>query len=151
MKARDTERSRLYKAEAAVFSFKGRTKADVDFPEVHDCEAFVAKVMAGEHWQSCQGYKRIRVHSGAGNRRASWHRRTFTIKLPISARLRWMILHEMAHALRDATGRKNGPAHGPLFRAHYVALVAEFEGTQVSQALEEAFTNAGLLITKRAA
>jgi hypothetical protein len=112
-RARDTQRSRLYRWEAAAVlpHVDGRLTLEA-------CQRLVTAVFewaeapaTGETWRP------PRVTDGRGRRHACGSREV--IKLPVWARTPAVVLHECAHGIaRDQ--------HGPEFVAVYIVLLARF-------------------------
>jgi hypothetical protein len=70
------------------------------------------------------------VHIGDGRRRsrtACWDKNTETIKLPVRMRIRWIVLHEVAHSLAPEDAR-----HGPDFVRIYIDLLARYADVPAS-------------------
>ena len=147
---KDMQRERLYLAERDAFeghiqwSDMDRPTYDtvleslIEFPHLDECKAYVRTVQSSEHWQNSGGGHLVRVHCGAGNRRATWCDSRKEVKLPRWSRKRWVICHELAHGLTHQTHR-HSPAHGSAFARHYIELVREMLGEQPAARLEDEF------------
>lgn len=127
---RDTQRSKVYAAENAAFD-----KSKSEGMSVEDVERFVAEV-----WRSDTA-KAMRVAKGdpdrgaprvADGRGCRWARGGVgKITIPLWARSRWIVLHELAHSL---TSRRHA-AHGPEFCRNYLELVERFLGFEARERL----------------
>jgi|SRR5215212_4538479 len=139
-KARDSQRSRVYKAERAAWE-------NFDTPEfrtVAQCQEYVNDVTYTRFWDErfTDGWYldpevRIEVSDGRGRRSAAAFCDEDRIALPKWARNRLVILHELAHIL--VNGNRSLASHGPEFVSMYLSLVREFEGEDEAQKLHEAF------------
>lgn len=129
-RARDSQRSKVYKAETLTFRAK---KVQTDYRTVKDCKSFVQEVVNSKYWQSQRGKKRVKIKDGRG-RRAACFRFPNIICLPLWARNKVVIIHELAHMLTHQT-HPNSPAHGRFFCMHYVHLVEELIGISEAVAL----------------
>lgn len=139
---RDHQRSKVYAAEDKIF------EKVPEFTTMDECNAFVDSLKNSEHWKRFNGYNRIKLHCGAGNRSATWCFRTKTIKLPLWSRSRWVMCHELAHALKDATNGCKSPAHGSAFCRHYVELVRHNISNEDAERLERSFIDDGVSLMK---
>jgi putative metallohydrolase (TIGR04338 family) len=128
---RDTQRSRLYKAENAAF--KGNPLGGKRLETVPDIERFVQKVANRAPIKSRYpelARSPIRVKDGRGRRRACGGYRS--ISIPLWARTEWIVLHELAHV---ATLRRHGEtvaAHGREFVSCYLTLIYFILGKEAS-------------------
>lgn len=133
-KLRDSQRSKLYSAEAEAF--QGAVDRLVTFDLT---VGFVEKVWRDAYVRStfpmATRYPAPRVDDGRGTRiaRGSISR----INLPLWARSKHVALHEIAHALR-VTGAREA-AHGREFAARFIVLVQHFMGRSYADALKAAF------------
>lgn len=134
---RDSQRGKIYKAQAEVGSGK-------EIPTVPEIEAYLMKIMATKWWLSRWPHKNnIQVKDG---RHCRWARGINggksggTIILPRWARHERTILHEVAHVL---TPRDTVP-HGPEFASIYLGLVTRFMGKAAGENLRLAFVKHGV-------
>lgn len=117
--ARDSQKSRLYAAEK---DFK--TGLDPKFRTVEQVEAYLCQIMSTRWWAARYpdvGY--IQVKDGRGARIARGSREGRFIKLPLWARNKHVILHEVAHVLTD-------DHHGPKYAQAYYDLLLRFCGPE---------------------
>lgn len=146
---RDMQRSKLYKAEQAAL---GGFDTKPDFVDLDECERYVRKIESSERMIGA-GWPRGRktnVSCGKGARSAT----SFggRIDLPRTMRRRWVIIHEMAHELRNyqrrveaqreylAGQRRPKPApHGWEFAATYLQMVLWFLGREAHDKLKASF------------
>lgn len=132
----DQQRSKLYKAERAVFESKQTMT-------LQECrEYFVERVLASTHWQNHKGWRRIKIERNPQNRRGWWQPCTKSIHLPDWGCNEWVLIHEAAHALTDRT-HPGVQWHGRYFCQHYLELVHELMGPDKGFALAEAMLDTG--------
>lgn len=123
---RDQQRSRVYAAENAAFD-----KSKSEGMTVEQVERFVEEVWNSrtvERMRRSIWTRAPRVHDGRGHRRAVSY--GGMIAIPLWARSRWVVLHELAHELTTQE-----PAHGPHFVANYLTLVERFLGFEARERL----------------
>lgn len=138
---RDSQRSRLYRAEVDAFG-PGPLQA-WRLGSVPAVEAFVRDVL-GEDWFRLRfgPFSRVAVKDGRGTRHAysayEPARRRVVLSFPRWARAKPVVLHELGHA---ASLSRYGvvAAHGPEFAAVLLALVARHLGTAAQLRLRDAF------------
>jgi hypothetical protein len=101
MKVRDQQRAKVYRAENAVNGFK-----DPEWRDLESCRKFLNelrndRVLNRWYPKLKQTIDKVELHPGMGRRKAcceyGWNR--YTIKLPLWARGRMVVCHELAHAL----------------------------------------------------
>lgn len=140
---RDTQRSKLYKAEEVLEG--PHTKV---FRDLQDITAFVEKVVKSKRFRGLSNWKRsvtLRVESGAGRRSAAFkdgHLDVVRLTLPVFARKDWIILHELSHYLVYVDEKLNGreaAIHGREFCNYYLKLVSYFLGREEADKLKESF------------
>jgi len=135
----DFQRSSVYQAENIVHDFD----ADPEYTTLKECYEFQKEVITSDYWQAQKGYVKIKITDGRGRSRPCyWHNKK-SISLPKHARSRWVIIHEMAHALTHRT-HPDCSAHGKYFCMHYLALVRELLGYDTWLNLREAFIYCGV-------
>lgn len=131
MKVRDSQRSKLYKAEHVAWIDRQTRYDDLDA-----CVEYLRKVWTSEWTRSqfdrARAWPLPKVVDGRGTRSATGSIRR--INLPRWARTDWVILHECAHALTPER-----PAHGRAFARTFLALVQHFIGVEAGTALKHAF------------
>lgn len=128
-RARDSQRSRLYKAEKVLHT-------PPQFETVQQCQDFVNEVMASR-WAAARWKNRIEVRPGYGHRSATADPVSQIIQLPVWARHHAVILHEMAHCLN--TGSRTYAWHGPEFAGLFLSLVHHVMGAESASKLRESF------------
>lgn len=136
--ARDTQRSKVYKAED-YFCHKNPNL----YASVAECKAYTTEITGSAYWQSQGGKKRIAIGDGRGRSNAcaqskGIHNTIDKIKLPKWARSRIVIIHEMSHILTDQTDFGTS-AHGAVFCKHYLNLCFELLGAVRAMALKQKF------------
>jgi len=142
---RDSQRSKVYKAETAHSLWFDEAL----FDSVGDVQRWVDSICKSRWFKnrfpryaldpkSLMKYGRsadgIKVLDGRGRRRACGLRRGF-IKLPIWTRTDLHILHEIAHVVTTT----KVASHGREFCANYLALVRQFMGKEEANELRECF------------
>lgn len=134
MKARDSQRSKLYAAETKAFE-----GAPVDLPEVENIERYVAHVCAlGRVKESFPelGWRPITVGDGRRRRSAGGNGRG--IYMPRWSRKRWIVLHELSHTIMDRRYR-NAVGHGWQYAEIYLLLVRHVMGINAHDCLKTQF------------
>lgn len=134
---RDSQRSKLYAAEREAF-VDHMQKIELD-----QCVEIVERVFTSKRVKDAYDpfwTRRTIVDDGRGCRRAiSFGGR---ITLPKWSRMKWVVLHEMAHEIR-AFRRKDRfvaeAAHGWQYTATYLDLVMWFMGSEAHDKLKAAF------------
>jgi len=103
---------------------------------VAKCQALVDKVVGSRWWKSRSTVREVAVLTGQGARtaRAAHYARGPVIKLPLWARTKPVILHELAHHLAGLDEK-----HGPVFAADYLALVQRWMGPKHIRRLSAAY------------
>lgn len=132
----DFQRSAVYKWERSLFPIISDNPADQRL-SLSACADLIAAAL-GEF-----GMKRMpHIADGRGT---SWARGgAKRINLPLWSRSVPVVLHEAAHCI--VRRRDNGvSAHGPLFMAVYIRLLAKLHG-QEEAALRASAESAGLLV-----
>lgn len=138
---RDTQKAKLYAAERIAF---GRTFAQLldgkDGRQGHldDVMSFVRQVESSATWLKLLAKSHLKpwpgglaVQDGRGCRMARGGRSYLV--LPMWARTKPVILHEMAHSATPGAG------HGWPFAAAFLVLVGQFLGAQARDALKASF------------
>ncbi len=133
---RDTQRSKLYKAEREAFQ-----ENVVYYPEMDDMAQYVAKTLSRAPIKAryADDFGKNRLQIKDGRRRSSAGGCDRFITIPRAMRKDWVILHELAHAL---TQRKYGyyvAAHGWQFAAIYIDLIHFMKGKDAADALKASF------------
>jgi putative metallohydrolase (TIGR04338 family) len=142
---RDSQRSKLYKAEQVLESFQK------PLPTVKDIEHYITHNLKRKTLVRCYGNtltRSIEVADGRGARRALAYGGT-KIAIPLWARNDRIVLHEVAHIIHTrmtfrcngerAGELRGGPAHGWQFAAVYLDLVRFCMGKEAGDALKKSF------------
>jgi len=151
-RVRDFQRSRVYRAEREAFgdTFEAYRERMVPRANGRWVDSNGVRLARTRTWRAdalrsvaeCQAFVDslelpfpIVVASGKARRKggAYQQRGVATIALPLWARVRPVILHEVAHHIA------NGDRHGPAFTQAYVALVTETLGKDAGGRLHRAF------------
>jgi len=137
MSLRDTQRSRVYKAEMAIWE----THSGERFREVKDIDRYIKKEFARKAItrRYPTATTKVAIHDGGGRRRAcAWG--TYKISLPIWARFELAVIHEMAHIITHRHyGERNVAGHGWQFCAVFLDLVRFIMGKETHAELKASF------------
>lgn len=138
---RDSQRSKVYRAESAV--------TDTNLSSLIACAEEMDRV-AGSAWWTLRfpeltSGRLPRLRPGNGARRAFYRPEPEpSITLPRRYRLQGVVLHEMVHwALDEKAGLAD---HGPTFTRILLDATSEFTGKKRANALARAYTENGVRI-----
>ena len=144
---RDSQRKRVYTAEVEAFDTDKKTD-EPTLREVKEVERFVKKVFASKRvkkeWPLV--YHVPVVKDGRGCRNALAHG-TSAISVPIWARRKWVVLHELAHII-TARYHKGVASHGWEYCRNYLRLVEIILGKEAHAKLEKSFLKHGVKFIK---
>ena len=124
---RDSQRARLYRAEAEVDA--GRR-----LPTVETMQTYVDGLAAADWFVARWGPRSIEVRPGFGHRRATADQNG-VLQMPKWARRELVVLHEVGHCLTPVAFA----AHGPEYAGVLLALARRAMSPATAQALEDAF------------
>ena len=133
---RDSQRSRVYKAERAIRKEYGGKH----FRETADVERYIKKQFARKTITRRYGDigQHITAHDGRGRGRAgAWGYNDIT--LPKWTRFELMIIHEVAHLMTNRLHGLNTAGHGWQFCSIYLDLVRFILGKEAHAALKASF------------
>lgn len=159
---RDSQRARVYRAERAVF-MRDSACPHAPYgwlPTLAQLRSFVAAV--AQHPEVIRLYPApshpgrslladLEVRDGRGRRSAAAYVGLHAITVPTALRMRWVVLHELAHVvarLENDTEPDFAP-HGWQFAAHYLALVEVIFGPAPADALRQSFAAHAVRWTRR--
>lgn len=149
---RDSQRARLYRAERAVFmrdsacphaaygwlttlaQLRGYVEMVARHPEVvrlYPAAGAPARSLLAD----------LEVKDGRGRRSAAAYVGVHAITVPTALRMRWVVLHELAHViarLEDGAEPDFAP-HGWQFAGHYLVLVEAVFGAVPADKLRHSF------------
>ena len=140
---RDSQRSRVYKAEREAF--KGHVNLDYILPSLESCEKYarhVAQLKRISRIEYAPAHYSHKLKAGwtptISDGRGSPRARALgsVIQLPHWARKKWVILHELTHLLVPWHIR---PSHGWEFCATYLKVVLYAEGREAHDLLKASF------------
>jgi putative metallohydrolase (TIGR04338 family) len=162
---RDSQRKKLYRAEWKAFFGTEKYEEDhtphsLDFPTVSECQQYVDHVTASDTWKALDIWvEHVRVKDGRGRRKAGADSEGDALLLPKWSRVRWVILHELAHIANDYLYNfeveENGDIseiyeeaapHGPQYAGVYLYLVRALLSVQAHDKLLGAFRDGGVKI-----
>lgn len=137
---RDSQRSKLYRAENAYFTKAGLDKTEL--PEVKDIEVFVKKVLnrapIQRRYKAAILWGPVKVKDGRGHSKTA-EGGIWGINMPRFARSRWLVLHELAHTITIRHHGRYVAAHGREYAAVYLNLVHFGLGKEHADGLKRAF------------
>ena len=155
---RDSQRKKLYRAEWKAFFGTEKYEEDhtphsLDFQTVSECQKYVDHVTASDTWKALDIWvEHVGVKDGRGRRKAGADSEGDTILLPKWSRVRWVILHELAHIANDYLYNfeveENGDIseiyeesapHGPQYAGVYAYLVRRLLGDKTYRSLLQSF------------
>lgn len=131
---RDSQRSRLYRAESNSQGRWGRRLETVEEMQAY-VDALLADPWTKERWPT----RRIRVGPGRGYRRATAISGYNKIEMPRWARCEHVVLHEVAHLFTDRQYGVHVASHGWQFAGILVQLVEHQLGEEAATALKASF------------
>lgn len=143
---RDTQRSKVYKAEKEAF--RDHAKASERLETVEDMEKYVKYVFGLKRVRDAFpnampvgdsvfcGWRLPNVRDGRGRRCAGGDVRGIT--MPVWSRSKWIVLHELAHTISLRIHRGIA-AHGWEYCATYLLLVRYALGVEAHDLLKEQF------------
>lgn len=143
---RDSQRSRVYKAERRVHHLGKPLR------EVEDIQRFIKKQLARKAITSRypDATRPIAVHHGGGRRNACAYG-GWKISIPLWARNELIVIHEIAHIVtnRHYGDKRSGVAgHGWQFCAVFLDLVRFIMGREAHDALKASFKAHKVRFTK---
>lgn len=145
LKIRDSQKSKVYAAERRAFDAEWGDK--IEDGDLAATVRYVRQVEASATWRKILAKSGLRpiahgleIADGRGCRSARGSRTRLT--LPVWARTRPVILHEMAHAATGDRVKHNWP-----FAAVYLLLVGTFMGSAARDRLKEEFRKARVRFT----
>lgn len=140
---RDSQRKRVYTAEVEAFENDKKTD-EPTLREVKQVENFVKKVFASKRVQKEWPLvlKAPAVKDGRGCRNALAYG-TSSISVPIWARRKWVVLHEIAHIITNHY-HKGHAGHGWEYCKIYLRLVEIILGKEAHSKLEKSFLKHGV-------
>jgi len=131
---RDNQRSKVYKAENAIWSKDG--DGDMTIQEI---EGLLDEIWENRliHNEFMPFRHRPQVADGRGCRKARGGADRIT--MPKWARRRWVVLHEAAHSVHIQGSSPLEAYHGPEFCKIYLRLVEIYMGFEARQKLAASF------------
>lgn len=139
MAHRDSQRSRVYRAESPVRRYLRRHRASLA-----DLQEWVDAEILTDQWfrRRWPDVRHIELESGKANAYGAYDYTISTarIQLPRWAQHRMIVLHELAHV---CTWTKEGwmsvADHGPEWACTYLDLIARYLGHRAYRRLESSF------------
>lgn len=140
--ARDNQRQRIYNSERDAFETKFPCD-ELHGLSVEECQEYIDKIVNSRWWKGRYNLRMSpRIKSGKGARHATARRGEHSIVLPLWARKKWVMLHELAHYACHYTPqsfRKSLAPHGPEFAKEYLALIQRWVGKEEADALRTSY------------
>lgn len=134
---RDSQRSKLYKAETAFRKLELKSPlSDNPLKTVTDAQIYVDEVLRRAWFRKRWGTRLIRVEGGRGGGKAYG---SYLITLGVWARQEAVILHEIAHCVAPYRVK-----HGPEFAGIYILLVDRMFGKEAGQTLRKIYKEHGV-------
>jgi putative metallohydrolase (TIGR04338 family) len=143
-KLRDSQRSKVYKAERVLLRFAKPLR------EVSDVERYLKKELKRKAITSRypDAADAFRVKDGRGTRRALAYG-DHTISIPLWARNEAIVLHEAAHVITTRhINTRQAAAHGWQFCEALLVLVRFIMGAEAHDALKKSFKDNKVRFTK---
>ncbi|UTU07890.1 hypothetical protein CcrC1_gp204 [Caulobacter phage C1] len=132
---RDSQRSKLYKAERVLEPMSSRLET------VQEMDTFIRKVLQKAPIQAryaSEARRSIEVGDGRGRSRTAGGDRD-GIAVPRAGRTQWIVLHEVAHTLTMRRYGTHIAAHGWQYAAVYLDLIRFGMGAEAHRTLKESF------------
>jgi putative metallohydrolase (TIGR04338 family) len=134
---RDSQRSKLYRAEEEIASF------ETSYPTLKEVDDYCKRVVNDKWFVKHFGLCEFGVKDGRGARAArgiGWDdlsgKRLLRITIPLWARTDRIILHELCHGLKLLDKE---PGHGRVFARTYLAMVKHFMGKEAASVLRASY------------
>lgn len=133
---RDSQRSKVYKAEQ--IAFKG---SSIDVPEIKDIEEYIDHIRSlGRVRESFPELVKFPVFVGDGRARRRPCANSSGIFMPRHARQKWIVLHELSHTIiRRRYSVLRAAGHGWQFAEAYLLLVRHVMGVEAHDRLKAQF------------
>jgi putative metallohydrolase (TIGR04338 family) len=143
-KVRDTQRSKVYAAEAKFRSmnFQPQLFADAKFNDIWLCQNYVNRILDQQWFRARFGERQITVDYGRNGGMAYGSRK---ITLGVWARQPIVILHEIAHCVAPYQTR-----HGAEFAGIFLFLVKQVYGAEAAKALRACYKEARVKTSNKA-
>jgi putative metallohydrolase (TIGR04338 family) len=133
---RDTQRSKVYKAEVILW---GKQR---QYWKMEDVQEYVAKVTASAWWKKHHRYptRRIRIGDGRARRKACAIGMD-EIRMPVWSRQEEIILHELCHCVINSrfSYRESVASHGCEFAKMLLLMVRHFMGKERYDTLKASY------------
>ena len=133
---RDSQQSKLYRAEVAAFG-----ESREEFGSVGEMQAYIDQTLRTRWFRNRWRTKRVTVTDGRMRRRggasysyAGWDP-GWQLKMPRRTRCEWYLLHELAHVVTPG----HCASHGREYARNYLALVRRFMGEDAHVKLRDSF------------
>lgn len=147
VRPRDSQRKKVYRAESEwtrLLRLGGQFE-QLKMPDIPSIQVWVDNILRSYQWKTHFSkigyYDEVKVKDGRGRRSACG--RMYSISLPVWARDRGVILHELAHS---AMARKHPRAatHGPEFCKIFLMLVKRWLGDDAKRELKACMRTKGV-------
>jgi putative metallohydrolase (TIGR04338 family) len=143
-KVRDTQRSKVYAAEAKFRSLNLQPQlfADAKFNDIWLCQNYVNRILDQQWFRARFGERQITVDYGRNGGMAYGSRK---ITLGVWARQPIVILHEIAHCVAPSQTR-----HGAEFAGIFLFLVKQVYGAEAAKQLRACYKEARVKTSNKA-
>lgn len=143
MRERDSQRSRVYRAENKAFS--SQPEASTWLETTADIERYLRYVVSlkrvTDSWPVLK--QPVAVHDGRGLTRASANQ--WSITMPNIYRKKWIVLHELSHVIHQRqVSTCRSAFHGWQYAEIYLRLVLLVLGREAHDALKASFKAHGV-------
>ena len=139
MRPRDSQRSKVYKAENMAFCADNRERHESVEAVITRLNSWISQSWFRSKWQ----VRKVGVYDGRGSRRAKFLRNTLlkigdelvlcaVFSFPKWSRMEWVMIHELAHAVTPG----HVAAHGREFCQNYLLLVRHYLGAAAERRLK---------------
>lgn len=129
LRARDNQRSKVYKAEQVIHD-------RFELENIEAVEKYVKIVSNSKYFQKHFGVFSFHIKDGRGTRKAFSSGNV--LNFPVWSRKKAIVLHEIAHSIVNKK-YLSAASHGPEFCKIYLILVNHFLGKECYKELKQSF------------
>lgn len=143
---RDSQRQRVYDAEREAFTTDGHFKEVFSF---HETKSFVAAIIQSSYYRELNGWKRIKVKDGRRCRNAYYYPCQRAVTFPKWSRNKYVVCHELSHALAHRILKNESGGHHGTFCAVYASIIGEMVSLTDALRLIEMFDKHGVRYNRK--